>query len=68
MKPIHLRVARKQARLTQEQLAAKAGMLQEEISALELVIRNPGFARGLAVADALGVDPHLLRFGPDEAA
>ena len=50
-----LRKARLTAQLTQEQLAAKAGVTREHISSLENNHRSPTIDTLLALAKALGV-------------
>lgn len=64
MRRIHLRKAREQKRWTQEQLAEAAGLPQARISQLETTTTNPSFDTVLAVAEALEVDPRVLKFGP----
>src|SRR3954471_1829925 len=63
---VYLCTLRRQARLTQQQLAVLSGVSQPAISRLEL--HNVGrVARDtvLKLASALHVDPMLLRFGPN---
>jgi transcriptional regulator with XRE-family HTH domain len=70
VKRITLKEARGRARLTQRQLAEKSRVDQRAISKLENGLsREPMFSTGLALADALEIDPHRLRFGvmPEEA-
>ena len=62
-----MRQARLAAGLTQEQLAAKAGMRQARISQLERAKVNPSYRVAQRVADALGVHPRDL-FGDPNAA
>lgn len=64
MKKLSLREARRRRGLSQVALALRAGLEQTDISKLERGdTAEPLFYRGLALADALGVDPHVLRFG-----
>lgn len=64
MKRITLREARKRAKLTQVQLAAKSGIPQTNISKIELgTVVSPGFDTVLQLAAALEIDPRTLRFG-----
>ena len=65
MKVIHLRAAREQKRLTQEQLEALSGVSQGVISRLEREAIDPAFSTVMKLAGALGVDPRGLRFGPE---
>ena len=54
---------RKEKKLTQAQLAEKAGMHAQNISKIERgdkPIANLRFSTALALADALQVDPHQL--------
>lgn len=63
-----LREARRKRGLSQEALAERSGLLQTSISKLELgKIVEPLFSNGLALADALEMDPHTLKFGHSEA-
>lgn len=63
MKKLTLREARKRRGLSQVALALRAGLEQTDISKLELgKTGEPFFSRGLAIADALDMDPHALRF------
>jgi transcriptional regulator with XRE-family HTH domain len=65
MKRFTVREARKRAGLTQEQLAAAAGMRQGVVSSIETgKVANPGIALALRLAKALKVRPEQLRFGP----
>lgn len=64
MKRIHLRTARENKNLTQQELAAKVGWPQSRISALENTIENPTFDTVVALADALELDARALMFGP----
>jgi transcriptional regulator with XRE-family HTH domain len=62
----YLRTLRDEQGLTQEQLAAISGVPQNTISRLESSpLARPTFGTVQALADALGVDPRTLRFGPD---
>lgn len=64
MKRITLREARKRAKLTQVQLAAKSGIPQTNISKIELgTIVSPSFDTVVHLAAALDIDPRILRFG-----
>lgn len=64
--PIYLRALRERRGLTQAALAAKSGIEQAHISKLETKrrARSPLFEIVVALAEALGVDPRRLRFGP----
>lgn len=63
-KAMTLREAREQRGFSQEALAQKSGIEQTAISKLELgKTAEPLYSRGLALADALEIDPHHLRFG-----
>jgi len=65
-KAIYLRTAREQCGLTQEQLERLSGIAQNTISRLESDRRaQPVFTTVVRLAQALGVDPLALRFGPD---
>jgi len=56
-------------RLSQEALGARAGMDQTAISKLELgKVSEPLFSKGIALADALELDPHRLKFGVEASA
>lgn len=66
MKRIHLRKLRERKRLTQAQLAQTSGIPQAQISQLENTTENPAFDTVVALADALDVDPRVLKFGPDQ--
>ena len=69
IKPIPLREARKRAGLTQVELSRVSGIPQDHISKLEIgVIREPSFATVLRLANALRIDPRLLRFGSVDQA
>ncbi|NYF33799.1 transcriptional regulator with XRE-family HTH domain [Sphingopyxis sp. JAI108] len=46
--------------MTQEQLAAAAEMERSYVSDLERGTRNPSVAALGRIADALGIEPHLL--------
>lgn len=66
MKAIYLVTERKRQGFTQAMLAAKANTTQKTISKLETsAVISPEFETVVNVADALGVDPRSLRFGPD---
>lgn len=67
MKRITLREARKRAKLTQVQLAAKSGIPQTNISKIELgTIVSPSFDTVVHLAAALDIDPRILRFGQQQ--
>ncbi len=51
-----LKELREQARLTQQELADKAGMSKGGIADLEQARREPSWATAVALAEALGVD------------
>lgn len=56
-----LKAARLEAKLTQEELAAKSGVEQTTISNLETGrVQSPSWATVAALAEALGVDPYKL--------
>jgi transcriptional regulator with XRE-family HTH domain len=65
MKPhIHLREIRERQRLSQVELARRAGVHQTYISMLELGQREPSLSTVAQLAAALEVDPlELLSFG-----
>lgn len=64
MKRIHLRSARKKAKLTQAALAAKIHKPQAFISKLETgTIPPPRVDEAKALGEALGVDPMALVYG-----
>lgn len=64
VKQLTLRQARLRAKLTQVQLATKAGMDQPTISKIERGdVANPAFATVVKLAHALQLDPRLFRFG-----
>ena len=68
MKPIYLRTIRERKKLTQAQLGERAGVLQKTISKLETDSdTKPAFDTVAKLADALGIDPRALKFGPDPA-
>lgn len=56
----NVRYYRKQKGITQEQLAADAGMERSYVSDMERGTRNPSVAALGRIADALGVEPHVL--------
>jgi transcriptional regulator with XRE-family HTH domain len=63
----HLRRLRRRAAFSQKELAERAGTTQETISRLE---RGHHSARGSTLrrlAEALGVEPHELMKGEDDA-
>lgn len=55
-----LKAARKQARLTQDELVAKADMSSVTLSKLETGVNKPAFDVFVALAYALGVSPNFL--------
>jgi DNA-binding XRE family transcriptional regulator len=59
----NLRRHRKAARLTQEQLSAKAGLHPTEISRLERAVRDPRLSTIVSVARGLGVSAEQLVTG-----
>jgi len=62
----YLRSLRERRGFTQRVLAHKTGLSQDWISRLETKPqRRPSFDIVIALAEALGVDPRRLRFGPD---
>lgn len=66
VKDNYLITVRRRQRLTQDQVAELAGTTQATISRLEKDPHaEPSFKIQTAIADALGVDPRSLRFGPD---
>lgn len=65
-KKITLKQARDAKGLTQTELERLSGIKQRNISKIERG-SEPMFTTGLALADALGVDPHRLRFGQPES-
>ena len=56
----NVRQHRKLKGMTQEQLAVAAGMERSYVSDLERGTRNPSVAALGRIADALGVEPHVL--------
>ena len=63
MPHIRNKEARMAAGLTQKELAAKVGIPYQSIQKLEYGSRDPGRMEArtlIAIADALGVDPHAL--------
>lgn len=68
MKRIWLKRARKRARLTQAQLAAKIGKHQSFIAKLETGAKaEPTVSEAQALGAALHVDPLALRYGREDA-
>lgn len=65
-KLITLKQARQSKGLTQTELEGLSGINQRNISKIERG-SEPMFTTGLKLADALGVDPHVLRFGQPES-
>jgi len=59
----NLRRHRKAARLTQEQLSARAGLHPTEISRLERAVRDPRLSTIVSVARGLGVSAEKLVAG-----
>jgi DNA-binding XRE family transcriptional regulator len=59
----NLRKHRRAARLTQEQLSAKAGLHPTEISRLERAVRDPRLSTIVSVARGLGVTAEQLVAG-----
>lgn len=57
-----LRDARRQKSLTQDELAAKAGVDQTHISSIEIGRRRPSDEVIARLAKALGIAPSKLRF------
>ena len=63
MQQISIKEARMASVLTQKELAAKVGIPYQSIQKLEYGSRDPGRMEArtlIAIADALGVDPHAL--------
>ena len=59
----NLRRHRAAAKLTQEQLSAKAGLHPTEISRLERAVRDPRLGTIVALARGLGIAPDKLVAG-----
>lgn len=59
----NLRRCRKAAKLTQEQLSAKAGLHPTEISRLERAVRDPRLSTIARLANGLGVGADQLVAG-----
>lgn len=59
----NVRRARMEARLTQEQLARRAGVHPSEVSRLEREVRDPRLSTIVRLAGALGVEPAGLLDG-----
>lgn len=57
---VNVRYHRKLKGMTQEQLAAAADMERSYVSDLERGTRNPSVAALGRIADALGLEPHIL--------
>lgn len=57
---VNVRHQRKLKGMTQEQLAAAADMERSYVSDLERGTRNPSVAALGRIADALGIEPHIL--------
>lgn len=51
--------------MTQEQLAHEAEMERSYVSDLERGTRNPSVRALGRIAEALGIEPHLLLMAPD---
>src|SRR5262245_40675944 len=62
-----LRSLREAAGLSQEALAARAGVSQRAVSSWELALREPGWLAVLALARALGVQTTAFERGPARA-
>jgi DNA-binding XRE family transcriptional regulator len=60
---VNLRRYRTAAKLTQEQLSAKAGLHPTEISRLERAVRDPRLGTIVALARGLGIAPDKLVAG-----
>lgn len=68
-KKLTLKQARTAKGLTQQELQAISGVNQRNISKLERrKSSEPLFSTGLALADALELDPHNLKFGSEAVA
>ena len=64
-----LREARRKRGMTQQALEQASGITQQNISKIERGdVIDPLFSTGLALADALQVDPHALKFGREVSA
>ncbi|WP_062178401.1 helix-turn-helix domain-containing protein [Sphingopyxis sp. C-1] len=57
---VNVRHQRRLKGMTQEQLAAAAEMERSYVSDLERGRRNPSVAALGRIADALGIEPHIL--------
>lgn len=57
---VNVRHHRKLKGMTQEELAAAADMERSYVSDLERGTRNPSVAALGRIADALGIEPHVL--------
>ena len=57
---VNVRHQRKLKGMTQEELAAAAEMERSYVSDLERGTRNPSVAALGRIADALGIEPHVL--------
>ncbi len=57
---VNVRLQRKLKGMTQEQLAAAAEMERSYVSDIERGMRNPSVAALGRIADALGIEPHIL--------
>lgn len=62
----NVRHHRKLKRLSQEELAARAGMERSYVSDLERGVRNPSVRALGRLAEALSVAPHELLLLPNE--
>ncbi len=62
---VNVRKLRLAAGLTQEQLAAEAGMERSYVSDLERGTRNPSVTALGRLAEALEVEPHMLLLRQD---
>src|SRR5262245_47481737 len=59
-----LKELRTRARLTQKDLAEKAGVAQRTVSSLEQALYEPVWSTAVALAQALGVDIRAFLKGP----
>lgn len=57
---LNVKLARTKFGLTQEELAEKADLTRDTISAIERGIKSPTVATVGAIADALGIDMYKL--------
>lgn len=69
VKHLTLYEARRRAKWTQEELGKHSGLRQGVISRLESGdVHNPTFKTVLKLAEALDLDPRVLRFGTHDEA